>query len=504
MIAHRMTCRVVVRGLLVGALACAAAATLSSCTVGPNYQRPGFEVPGAFASASTQPTSQPTTQPAALGRDWWKLFGDPTLTRLEEDAVKANTDLQAAIARVAQARAANRVALSQFYPVVTLDPSIQRARTPLISRSNSNGVSIGTTGGTTSSRSSASGGRTATNVRIPFDVSYEVDVWGRVRRAVESAQAQVRATEDDYQVVLQTLQADVAQNYFTLRSLDSQAQILEQNVQAYRQQITLTQTQRNAGLVGPIDVAQAQTLLNSTQAQQIDIRRQRADTQHALAILLGRPPSEITVLNQPLDLAPPLVPAGLPADLLRRRPDVTAAEQNLIAANAQIGIATAAFYPTFRLTGSAGFESIDLQHALDWENRVWSIGPSVSFPLFTGGQLTAQLEQARARYEELNANYRGSILAAFRDVEDSLTDLHLRADEAQAQDQAVQYAREYLRLSQIQYKGGLTNYLQVIDAERTLLTNELSAVQILNQRLVSTVLLIKSLGGGWDVSMPPP
>lgn len=504
MIPERTTCRVVVCcGLLVvGALACA---TLTSCTaVGPNYQRPGFEVPGAFASA-TQPSTQPSTQPVAtLGRDWWRLFGDPALTKLEEDAVTANTDLQAAVARVGQARAANRLALSQFYPVVALNPSIDRARTPGTSSRTVSG-NVDTTGGTTTvSRSTASGARTATTVRIPFDLSYEIDVWGRVRRTVESAEAAVRASEDDYQVVLQTLQADVAQNYFNLRSLDAQAQILEKNVQAYQQQITLTQTQRKAGLVGPLDVAQAQTLLNSTQAQQIDIRRQRADTEHALAVLLGRPPSEITVLNQPLDLAPPQIPPGLPSGLLRRRPDVTAAEQNLIAANAQIGVATAAFYPTFRLTGSAGWASIDTSHAFDWENRIWSIGPSVSIPIFTGGQLTAQLEQTRARYEELNANYRGTILAAYRDVEDSLTDLHLRADEAQSQDQAVQYAREYLRLSQIQYKGGLTNYLQVIDAERTLLSNELSAVQILNQRLISTVLLIKSLGGGWDASMAPP
>ena len=482
--------------LMLSALLCA---VLPSCTVGPNYRRPNLEVPNGFSSATTRPM----TQPAAVGRDWWQLFGDPTLTKLEEDAVKANTDLQAAMARVAQARAASRVTQSQFYPVVTLDPSIQRSRTPGNSRSNTSGTQTGTTGSTVS-RSSSSSARTSTNVRIPFDVSYEVDVWGRVRRSVEASVAQVRASEDDYQVVLQTLQADVAQNYFTLCSLDTQARILEQNVESYRRQIELTQQQRKAGLIGQTDVLQAQTLLNSTVAQQIDITRQRADTEHALAILLGRPPSEVTVLKQPLDLVPPPVPAGLPADLLRRRPDVTAAEQNLIAANAQIGVATAAFYPTFRLTGSAGFESIDLAHALDWESRVWSIGPSVSFPLFTGGQLQANLEQTRARYEELSATYRGAVLTAFRDVEDSLTDLHLRADAAQAQDQAVQYAREYLRLSEVQYRGGLTNYLQVIDAERTLLNNELSSVQILNQRLISTVLLIKSMGGGWDVDSPPP
>jgi len=466
-----------------------------------------MSVPAGFKSATqsstTTPTTMPTTAPvAALTTDWWRLFGDATLNQLEEDATRANTDLQAAVARVTQARAAARVVRSEFYPVVTLDPSIERARTSGNRSTTNGGSGSGTTGGTTnntnSNRSSTSGGRTSTNVRVPFDLSYEIDVWGRVRRSYEASVAQVRAAQDDYQVVLQTLQADVAQNYFNIRSLDSQSQILRENVESYKKQIELVQTQKRAGLVGQTDVVQAQTLLNSTIAQEIDIRRQRADLEHALAVLLGRPPSEITVTVEPLAIAPPVIPGGLPADLLRRRPDVLRAEQDLVAANAQVGVATAAFYPTFRLTGAAGFESADLRHALDWESRVWSIGPSVSIPIFEGGQLDANLQQVKARYEELVATYRGNVLGAYRDVEDSLTDLHLRADAAQAQDLAVQSAREYLRLSTVQYKGGLATYLQVIDAERTLLTNELSAVQILNQRLVSTVLLIKSMGGGWD------
>jgi multidrug efflux system outer membrane protein len=465
-------------------------AALGSCTVGPNYRRPDMQVPDGFKSATTQESPRP-----AIASDWWRIFGDPTLSKLEEDAIKASTDLQAAVARVLQARAAARVTQSQFYPVISLDPSMQRSRTSA-NRSNVNNNSINGNNNV-SSRS-----RTSDDFKIPFDLSYEIDVWGRVRRAYEASLAQVAASEDDYQVVLQTLQADVAQNYFNIRALDSQDQILLKTVESYRKQVELEQTQQKAGLVGLIDVYQAQSLLNSTLTQEIDIRRQRADLEHALAILLGRPPSEITVLVAPLELNPPVIPAGLPADLLRRRPDVIQAEQNLRAANAQVGVATAAFYPTFRLTGAAGFESIDVHHGLDWESRVWSIGPSVSFPIFTGGQLTANLEQAKARYQELSATYRGAVLTAFRDVEDSLTDLHLRADAAKAQDQAVAAAREYRRLAEVQYRGGLANYLVVIDAERTLLSNELSAVQILNQRLISTVLLIKSLGGGWDPDAP--
>lgn len=472
-----------ISGRVLGVVVCASVcAVITSCTVGPNYQRPGMRVPATFKSATTGESARPS-----LANNWWQLFGDPTLTQLEESAIAANTDLQAAMARVAQARAAARVTQSQFYPVVTLDPALNRSRTPA-GRISSNG-SLG---------GSSSGGRTSSSYRIPFDVSYEVDIWGRVRRLSEAAIAQVRATEDDYEVVLQTLEADVAQDYFSIRSLDAQAAILAKNVESFRQQVSLTQTQQKAGLVGPIDVLQAQTQLNSTIAQEVETRRQRTDLEHALAVLLGRSPSELAIADRPLDMTPPTIPAGLPSDLLRRRPDVAQAEENLVAANAQVGVATALFYPTVRLTGSAGFESIDLAHSLDWENRVWSIGPSISFPLFNGGQLDANLEQTRQRYQELSATYRGVVLAAYRDVEDSLTDLHLRADAARAQNDAVTEAREYLRLAQVQYKGGLMPYLQVIDAERTLLTAELSAAQILNQRLISSVLLIKSLGGGWE------
>jgi multidrug efflux system outer membrane protein len=281
--------------------------------------------------------------------------------------------------------------------------------------------------------------------------------------------------------------------------LDSQVKILADNMDLYRHQVSLTQTQKKAGIVGQTDVLQAQTQLDSTDAQAIELQRQRADAEHALAILTGRPPSATSIAVRPLDLEPPLVPAGLPADILRQRPDVEEAEQNLITANALIGVAKANFYPVLRLTGSAGYESVDISHGLDWQNRFWSIGPSLSIPIFQGGKLTADLEQAKARYEELTATYRGTVLGAFRDVEDSLTDLHMRADAAKAQSRAVDSSREYLRLTQLQYKEGLVSYLQVIDAERTLLTNELAAVQLLDQRLVSTVLLIKAIGGGWTM-----
>lgn len=497
--------RVISRRLMRAALHCATVAlcavVAASCVVGPDYQRPRMSVPASFRSA-TQPTTQPD-----FSRDWWRLYHDPILTELEEAAARASPSIEAAVARVAQARASTLIEQAGFYPVVTFDPSIQRARAPsngAIIGGTVIGGSSGPTTGPSRSGGTSSGGGTRTTVRIPFDVSYEIDIWGRVRRLLESARATAQASADDYEVVLQTLHADVAQNYFTLRSLDAQEEILGRTVASFQREFQLQQQSFQAGVASRLDVVQAEAQYQATRTQQIDVRRQRADAEHAIAVLIGRPPSELSLAPRPLDLEPPVVPPGLPAQLLRRRPDVAEAEQNLMAASAQVGVATANFYPTVSLTGIAGFQSTDVQHALDWEQRVWSIGPSINWPIFEGGRLRAELAQARARYTELRANYRNAVLTAFREVEDDLTDLHLRSDAAQAQAEAVRASTEYRQLSEDKYRAGAVNYLQVIDAERTLLNNELSAAQLLNQRLISSVLLIKALGGGWDAQSPPP
>jgi multidrug efflux system outer membrane protein len=259
----------------------------------------------------------------------------------------------------------------------------------------------------------------------------------------------------------------------------------------------MTTTQRNAGLVGETDLLQAQTQLDATMALEADIRRQRKDTEHAIAILTGKPPSEFVLLERKLEADPPSLPAGLPADLLRQRPDVAEAEHNLVAANAAVGVAQADFYPKFDISAAAGLLSIDLQKVFDWQSRVWSLGASLAQPIYQGGTLTAQMELAKARWDELAAAYQSTVLKAIGDVENSLTDIHLRAEASASQKRAVVSAREYLRLAQLQYRQGLIGYLLVIDAERTLLTNELTAVQLLNQRFTSTVLLMKALGGGW-------
>jgi multidrug efflux system outer membrane protein len=422
--------------------------------------------------------------------------------------------------RVAEARASAAAVQSQFYPVLTLNPSATRSRFPTGTSSGKSAAGASSsasstptpTPGPTPAPTPASSAATATaatpkvsrstSYQIPFDLSYEVDIWGRARRAVEAAKAQTQVSVDDLEVVRQTLLADLAQDYFNLRSFEEQDRITQRNVEAYRQQLDLTQLQFKAGLANEINVLQARTLLEATQALEVDLRRQRADLEHAIAILLGRPPANFSLRVRERPPIQPVIPAGLPADLLRRRPDVAEAEQNLVAASAQIGVAKANLFPAVRLSATAGLEGASFAQIQQWSNHFWTIGSTISAPIFEGGLLWANLRQARARYRELEATYRGAVLGAFRDVEDSLTDLHMRAEESQAQTRAVASAREYLQLTELQYQQGLINYLQVIDADRTLLTNELALAQILNQRMVSTVLFIKAIGGGWDSQAP--
>jgi multidrug efflux system outer membrane protein len=455
----------------------------AGCTVGPDYERPPVETPERFKSAGPDETGAHGLTP-----EWWKLFNDLELTALEEEALRANQDLKAAVARVDQARAGLKNANSSLYPTLALNPSITRLRT-----SENTATARGNT-------------ITFTDVKVPFDLNYEVDLWGKIRRSIEAAEGQAKGTVDDLGVVLHTIQSDLASNYFQIRSLDLQVEILHRTVGSYQRQLDLLNTQLKAGLVGRINVVQAEALLYSTQSQMEDTRRQRADLEHAIAVELGKAPIGFSLPVKPLNLnlKPPTIPAGLPADLLRRRPDVAEAEHNLAVASAQIGVAVSQYYPDLQLTGSAGWESLDFQHLPNWQSRVWSIGASIFQPIFEGGRIDASVEQARARYAELLATYRSQVLLAYRDVEDALTDLHLRSDAAQSLAQAVDSSREYVRLAETQFQQGLVSYFQVIDAERTLLGNELSAAQLASLRLVSTVQLIKALGAGWEEGVPAP
>jgi len=300
-------------------------------------------------------------------------------------------------------------------------------------------------------------------------------------------------------VVGLTVATDVAQYYYTLRSLDAQGQILTQNVELYREQVRILSVQLKTGLVSPIVLNQAQAQLQATLAQQRDVQRARADMEHALAILCGRPAPSFAVVSNPLhEASPPAVPPGLPAQLLVRRPDVAEAGENVVAANAQIGVATAEFYPRFSLTGAAGFESADVSSLFRWQSRVATIGPSISIPIFEGGRLWANLDATEARYRQAVAAYVNQVLIAYADVEDALTDLHALSDEVGFLREAVGASRNYVRLAMAQFKFGLVDYLIVIDAERTFLANQLSLAQAINLQMGTSIRLIKALGGGWN------
>ena len=460
-----------------GILGVVALLGLSACAVGPDYARPEVPVSPAFRELTGPYKGSP-----ALGANWWSIFGDAELDALEADALRANLDLGAAFARVGQARALGDAASAGFWPTLNADPSLTRNRT---------------------SATAGSVSRTQTSYSVPAELSYEVDVWGRVRRLSESADESVKLSASEFAVVLQTVEANVAQNYFNLRGLDTQAAMLAKSLGLYHHQVELVGKQVKAGLVPQTDLLQAQTQVEATAGQLNEVRRQRVNVEHALAVLTGRAPSELSIPAKPLTTVVPVVPAGLPSELLGRRPDVAAAEHRLIAANADIGQAKADYYPRLTLTGSAGFSTIDASKVVDWQSRVWSAGPSLHLPLFQGGKLDASLEAAKQRYAEALANYRASVLNAFRETEDVLNDLGNRVATAESQARMVASARETARLVDMQYRSGLTPYYQLMDAQRTLLSAELSAAQLQNLRLNSTVALVKAIGGGWDPKAEP-
>jgi multidrug efflux system outer membrane protein len=452
------------------------------CMVGPNYERPPVEQPLYFKSQAA------SGEALLMAREWWRLYGDPVLDQLIDSAQASNQTLRQAIARVDEARALARIAGSFLYPTISLDPRFLRERYSGNRRSTTTGKQV-------------AGPTTVNDWLIPLDLTYEIDVWGRVRRSLESARAVATASAYDLGVVQLTVEADVAQFYYNLRSLDAQSQILAENVVAYREQVRIISAQLKSGLVSPIVLNQAQAQLQATLAQQRDIERARADQEHALAILCGRAAPSFSIAPNPMhEASPPVVPAGLPAQLLVRRPDVAEAEQNVVAANAQIGVATAAFYPTFTLTGAAGFESANTSNLFNWRSAVASIAPSVSIPIFQGGRLTANLEATEARFRQAVAAYANQVLVAYADVEDALTDLHAFSDEVGSLREAVSASRDYFRLAQAQYKFGLVDYLIVIDAERTLLSNQLALAQAVNLQMTASIGLIKALGGGWDAN----
>ncbi len=449
------------------------------CAVGPDYQRPIVNVPPGWKEVRPQ-ESEGLTQ-------WWKTFGDTNLNTLIEQALEANQDLKHAALRVEEARAVSRVSAADFYPNLTFDPSYSRTK---YSPNRPKPIPFQISSFTTD------------DFQAPFDLSYEIDIWGRVRRSFEATVTEAQAYAAVYRTVRLTLTADVAQNYFLLRSFDAESVILQRTIALRKEALKIVNARYKAGLVSGLDVAQAETELATAEVELPDVTRRRTELENALAVLCGKPASEFSLSANPLDLLPPQIPPGLPSDLLERRPDIIEAERLMAATSARIGVAKAAFFPTIHLTGSAGFESAELSSLFDWESRLWSFGPTISIPIFQGGRNKANLEAAKVRYEEAFSQFRQKILVAFREVEDALANLRLRAEQAEAQARAVTAARETTSLATLRYKQGLVNYLEVLEAGRAQLQTERAATQILGQRLAYSVLLIKALGGGWGTTFP--
>lgn len=462
-------------------LAAAAALILASgCAVGPDYERPKAEAPQSFSEAGPWKVAEPKDSLPREG--WWRVFRDPVLDSLEARAVGASPTLASALARYDQALAAARVSAASLYPTVSVQASDNRQLYPRNRQSEYPSTTFG---------------YTSNSFNLPLVLDYEVDVFGQARRALESARASAQAQGALYQNVLLKLESGVAQNYFTLRSLVTQRALLRENVVLLRDALDLVLKLRRGGANSDLDVYQAQAQLATVEAGELAAEQAIAEQTHALAVLVGERPEGFAIEERPLDAQVPAIPVGLPSDLLERRPDVAAAERALAGANARIGVAKAAFFPSIGLTALAGANSSALNNLLSGNSAQWAVAPFVSLPLFTGGANVANYRAAQAAYRGALADYRGQVLAAFQQVEDGLSDLRLLEGQTQALERAAAASGSASSLSLVRYKAGLVSYIEVIDSQRTQLQSELSLAQARASRLSATVLLVRALGGGW-------
>ncbi len=468
----------------------------AGCAVGPVYERPNAATPATFKEAVTTTAvdagSWKAAQPSeevARGR-WWTVFGDPRLDDLEQQALDANQNLKAAAARLKQARALAQAAHADLLPSLDAGLGATRQRQSPVSQRLPDNAAV----------------PAQTFYRAQVGASYEVDLFGRVSASVDAARADSERSEALFRSVQLALQADVAQHWFELRELDAEAEVLREGVTLREQALKLARSRHEAGDIGQEDVARAETELANVRTDALGVARQRAVVEHALAVLLGKAPAEFTAPAMPLQRVDLRIPAGLPSSLLERRPDIAAAERAMAAANARVGVAKAAFFPSLSLTGGLGYESGSLGNLFDWSSRTFLLGPLVgtalNIPLFDGGRRNGSLADAKARYEEDVADYREQVLVAFREVEDGLSDLRMLDEQISAQEIGARAAVQAARLAQVRYAGGDSSYLEVIDAERTVLQARRAAVQFEGQREFATVALIRSLGGGWGSEGP--
>jgi NodT family efflux transporter outer membrane factor (OMF) lipoprotein len=472
-----------------------AAIMISGCTVGPNYQRPTAPSAPAFKeSAVPVPPPNPPNggwkqvapNDSTIRPNWWEMYQDPQLNKLEEQVAVSNQTLKASYEQYMQARAAIQVFRSQYFPTLSVAPAASRDRVSANRPLHVAGTQT-----------------TYSDLALQGQATWEPDLWGSIRRSVESQRATTQATAADLANVDLSVRSELAMDYFELRGLDTQQRLLDDTVQQYQQYLDLTKTRFAGGVATDSDVALAQTQLDQTRAQAIDIGVARAQFEHAIATLTGTPASSFGLAPAPLDLQLPQVPLGVPSQLLERRPDVAAAERRTDAANAQIGIAIAAYYPTVTIGGGGGFESQSFGTLIQGPSSLWSLGGSAVELLFDAGRRHALTEEARHAYEVNAANYRQTVLQAFQDVEDNLSGLRILNSESLAQQRAVDSARRSLSISTNRYKGGVTTYLEVITAQATQLANERTAADITTRQFAASVQLIKALGGGWDTTKLP-
>ena len=458
------------------------AALLSGCAVGPNYKRPTAEVPDTWKGEGPWQVAAP--KDALAKGEWWEIYHDAELDRLEQELLQANQSLTAARARLLEARSLARIASAAYFPQLSADPSGQRQKV--------------------SSNRPFSGGElppfTQSNFVIPFSVSYEADLFGSVRRNLEAANASLQASAADLGNVRLVLTAELAADYFNLRELDREAGVVRQSVEIQQKGLDLVNHRHEGGVASGLEVAQQAALLDSTATQLQLVLQQRAQFEHAIAVLTGKPASTFTLAEAPFNVTPPPVPTGVPSEILERRPDVATSERQMAFQNAQVGLAKAAFYPHITLGGSGGWQSRDIATLLNAPSAMWALGGDLLQPIFNGGQNRANLAVKRAAYDESVANYRESVLEAFQQVEDGLSGLTMLDRAAKTQQTAVDDSRRALAIANDRYVGGVTTYLDVITAQSTLLNNERLATQLLGQQMVTSVFLVKALGGGWDAS----
>ena len=461
--------------------------------VGPKYRRPSAPVPPAYKESppanwkEMQGWKQAQPSEGAKRGKWWEIYNDPELNALEEQVSISNQNIKQAEAQYQEAKLNVRIARSYLYPTITASPSMVNSRLSVT--------------GTPGETSFVPGSRTTYD--LPIGVSYEADVWGSVRRSLRAIEEAAQVSDAQLEGARLLYQADLAQDYFELRGTDGEKELLETTVKSYEDYLKLTQDRFNSGVASGSDVAQAQTQLETARAQLIDYDVARAQYEHAIAVLAGKPPAEASISYRSIKIIPPPVPVGLPSQLLERRPDIANAERQMAEANEQIGIAKAAFYPTVSFSGSAGFESAAFLKWIEWPSRVWAVGPQVAQSVFNAGRLRATVEQNEAAYDATVANYRQTVLSAFQQVEDNLAALRVLENEAKAEGDAVKAAQNSLDISTYQYKAGTVNYLTVITEQAILLQDEVQVVSILTRRMSASVLLVEALGGGWNTSKLP-